>query len=638
MVLIGGAYRCSRIIISPDIYTGFGTYLSEQNRESITRISSLLPDYPSGGFELNLTNPGPIDFHQGFFSLDEWATKLTTHINNNPLIAAEPNWQRILNFCTLWSSGDTEISRVFLNLWFEFDTARAGQGVPTPSIFLALSSRSKDGQIKPNLLPAIEDALSICGLQRLFPSRLNSIERIISELPSRAVIPYLGLMLSRPDAPIRVIVDGIGQAQFPEFLEKIGWPSDKRYVTELHKIFSKRADRILLHLDILDIVQPRLGFECYVPKQDAKKHWTVFLDHLIIDGLCTEKEKTLLLEWPGLSPLSDFPGNREKPEHVDLLKKWISLIKVDYRPSKPLVAKGYLEMGKVTLDLNKRYHARKDLPPGHETTVEDQIKLESTNLQTVRNYYDSINTIIVRDVGNTYQAGTLISNGRDDTPYRTTNLYLASRAGIQAGQHLLDAGCGVCGPSIDIIQKIGNLKIDAITLSTAQAQTARKLIQKAGLTKEIRVHIGDFHCVPFANETFDMVFFFESSGYSYDQNKLFAEAYRVLKVGGTIYIKDVFRNETLLSAEEVRELTDFNKIYGQFQTPCLAETKASIINAGFSDISLTNLNQVLTTEEFGKAMIKDDKGHQLLTDFGEIHYRNFKNLPVFFAEIKAKKT
>ncbi|RKZ51721.1 MAG: hypothetical protein DRR16_24970 [Candidatus Parabeggiatoa sp. nov. 3] len=272
-----------------------------------------------------------------------------------------------------------------------------------------------------------------------------------------------------------------------------------------------------------------------------------------------------------------------------------------------------------------------------QRTVSDTAADETNTREKVRNYYDTMNAIIVQDVGKTYQAGTLITNTPVDDPYRATNLYLASQAGIQAGQHVLDAGCGVCGPSIDIVQSIGDLKVDAITLSTAQAETAKKLIHEAGLTEKIQVHIGDYHHLPFADETFDVVFFFESTGYSYDQQKLFTEAYRVLKKGGKLYIKDVFSKEAPLSDQEQQELLEFNRVYAQYQTPCLSKTQTAILATDFQEVTCHNMSHNITTEELDKTMFEYKHGFPFLTEFGKAHYRPFQCLPVLFAEIKAYK-
>lgn len=252
----------------------------------------------------------------------------------------------------------------------------------------------------------------------------------------------------------------------------------------------------------------------------------------------------------------------------------------------------------------------------------------------MRSYYDTINPNYLQYVGKTYQAGLLVTSDADSA--RASNLYFASQADIKPGYHILDAGCGVCGPSIDIAQNIEDVKIDAITLSTVQANTARKLVQQADLANRIQVHIGDFHYLPFADRTFDVVFFFESIGYSCDRQQLFTEVYRVLRPGGSIYIKDVFRNELPLSEQQQQELAEFDQVYVQ-KTPLISELIEAILTVGFQKIESRDLSGIVSTKNFNKAMFQYKYGFPLLSEFGQAHYRNFQSLPIYFGEIKAIK-
>jgi len=255
-------------------------------------------------------------------------------------------------------------------------------------------------------------------------------------------------------------------------------------------------------------------------------------------------------------------------------------------------------------------------------------------IDRIRNYYDSLGEIIVKDVGKTYQAGTLIS-AKD--PYPDTNLFLAERAGTKPGMKILDAGCGACGPAIDIAQHFPDTQIEAVTLSQVQANLGREFVAAAGLTDRIRVHAGDYHRLPFDDATFDGVYFFESAGYSYDQPLLFSEMFRLLRPGGTLYIKDAFVKEPPLTEQEQKELAEFNRLYA-FDTRSVSATVSALLKANFSRIEISDITQSFSPEPFEKAKVKTINGKQVLTDFGKAHQSEMaRNFIVFFAEIKAYK-
>jgi ubiquinone/menaquinone biosynthesis C-methylase UbiE len=134
------------------------------------------------------------------------------------------------------------------------------------------------------------------------------------------------------------------------------------------------------------------------------------------------------------------------------------------------------------------------------------------------------------------------------------------------GQRLLDAGCGVGGPSI-WFAKQRNVTIDAITISPTQLGLAREAVAQAGLTDRIKVQIGDFHKLEeqFPVNTFDGVFFLESICHAESYRRVLASARKVLKPGGFVYIKDYserdFRDEP---AKNARAKEFLRKVYGEY--------------------------------------------------------------------------
>uniref|UniRef100_UPI0028A8BC0E PatA/PatG family cyanobactin maturation protease n=1 Tax=Planktothrix agardhii TaxID=1160 RepID=UPI0028A8BC0E len=262
---------------------------------------------------------------------------------------------------------------------------------------------------------------------------------------------------------------------------------------------------------------------------------------------------------------------------------------------------------------------------------------DSPYRQKVQDYYNTMNRVIIQDVGTTYQSGLLNIDTEDiEVAARATNLYLAEQAGIKPGDYVLDAGCGAGGPAIDIAQNIPNVKIEGITISKEQAKTAHKLIQQAGLEERVHIQVGDYHNLPFGDNVFDVVYFFESNGYAYNRPGLFTEVYRVLRPGGNLYIKDVFSKEPPLSEQEQEDLAEFDRIYC-YVTISPSQMAKEIQLADFEQLEWHDLSEILSTEKFTKAMLNSPNEDQTLTNFGKYHYREFQDLPVFFGEIKAHK-
>ena len=112
-----------------------------------------------------------------------------------------------------------------------------------------------------------------------------------------------------------------------------------------------------------------------------------------------------------------------------------------------------------------------------------------------------------------------------------TTVAQAELAAIPKGCHVLDAGCGIGGPSRYLADTYG-CTVDAIDLTPEFVEVARQLNEKVGLGDKITVEVASVTSLPYADQSFDVVLSQNVSMNVSDKSAMFKEAFRVLKPGG----------------------------------------------------------------------------------------------------------
>ena len=113
----------------------------------------------------------------------------------------------------------------------------------------------------------------------------------------------------------------------------------------------------------------------------------------------------------------------------------------------------------------------------------------------------------------------------------TTTEVQAELANIPRGCRILDAGCGIGGPSRFLAGSYG-CTVEAIDLTPEYVQVARELNELVGLADKITVKVGSVTDIPYNEEYFDAVFCQNVTMNVADKPAMFKEAFRVLKPGG----------------------------------------------------------------------------------------------------------
>jgi len=225
--------------------------------------------------------------------------------------------------------------------------------------------------------------------------------------------------------------------------------------------------------------------------------------------------------------------------------------------------------------------------------------------------------------------------------FRTKNVntlldYQINAIGLQQGMNVLDAGCGVCGPAVYFAGKTG-VRIEAITISSKQVQLAKDNIEKNHVQSHVNVREGDYHQLEnyYPADHFDAIYFLESFGHAHDHAKVLNSAWKVLKPGGMIYIKDLFIKKALyknMAAGIQKEINNINTAY-HYNVPDLNIILDHVRSKGYILSSLKTID--IPLEEFENLTISNE--FQQLTGINKIENLRDYIFPVDFFELKLIK-
>lgn len=113
---------------------------------------------------------------------------------------------------------------------------------------------------------------------------------------------------------------------------------------------------------------------------------------------------------------------------------------------------------------------------------------------------------------------------------------VAALAGLDSTKKVLDFGCGVGGPTL-YMAKISGASFMGVSNNERLNQVAREKAKQVGLTEQVTfmtLEDTGYKNLPFADNTFDAITFYESVCHLPDKARAFAEFARVLKPNGRL--------------------------------------------------------------------------------------------------------
>ena len=125
---------------------------------------------------------------------------------------------------------------------------------------------------------------------------------------------------------------------------------------------------------------------------------------------------------------------------------------------------------------------------------------------------------------------------------KQSTLELAQRAGISAGQRILDVGGGLGGPARTLATLFG-CDVTVIDLTEEYCRVGEMLTARVGLSNRVRHQHGNALALPFPDASFDVLWTQHSTMNIEDKPSVYAEFQRVLRHEGRYALQEIMQGE-----------------------------------------------------------------------------------------------
>ncbi len=187
----------------------------------------------------------------------------------------------------------------------------------------------------------------------------------------------------------------------------------------------------------------------------------------------------------------------------------------------------------------------------HAIITADPVLRRQEYAPMVRHYYECITAVYRQFWGDSYHFALFRDGESREAALVATEHMLADAGAFQKGFAVLDVGCGLGGPALNLAEYTG-AEITGVDICEHHVQIARGRAEARGLAGQLRFVIGDGMQLPFSDEAFDRVYVIESGCHMPDKAAFVAECARVLRPGGEFLGLDWMQRDGLTFSEQER--------------------------------------------------------------------------------------
>jgi tocopherol O-methyltransferase len=193
--------------------------------------------------------------------------------------------------------------------------------------------------------------------------------------------------------------------------------------------------------------------------------------------------------------------------------------------------------------------------------------MSATLYQQIQQFYDASSGLWEDIWGEHMHHGYYGAEGTEKKERRQAQIDLIEEvlqwAQVESAENILDVGCGIGGSSLYLAGKYA-ASVTGITLSPVQANRAIERAAGLGLSGRTNFQVADALNMPFADNSFDLIWSLESGEHMPDKTKFLQECYRVLKPGGTMIVVTWCHrpiDTSPLTVEERNQLEEIYRVY-----------------------------------------------------------------------------
>jgi ubiquinone/menaquinone biosynthesis C-methylase UbiE len=161
-----------------------------------------------------------------------------------------------------------------------------------------------------------------------------------------------------------------------------------------------------------------------------------------------------------------------------------------------------------------------------------------------------------------------------------TEKRIADEGKFGPGQRVLDIGCGVGGPALNIAA-YSKTHVTGVNIVARQVEIARQRASARGLDDLTHFEVADAMSLPFADSSFDAAYVFDAGCHMPDKAAFCQEAARVLRPGGCFLGLDWFKKDGLSQQDEEKYIEPICRLHSVPHLSGLTKFRGHLAGTGF---------------------------------------------------------